>query len=419
MANSLSSTNLSLKKAFSFSALESIGSRVFDFITLWIVLNTLPKDDLAKFGLATASIFIFNLMFYAPETALFKYFKEWNKTDELSKHLSSFFQFSLCKVLIHYVAALGVLYFYGDSWYFYAIVFSLITQNIQFAEISRIFFRLSLRQNTVAKNEIITKIVLCVACIGLYYKSSIEMYFFIYFLWSFLTSLFWFFSVKKFKKMKIESFSDVKKRIIKSSVGFSLWSHVSGILTYFVYNGNLLFLEYYNASVDDLALYTVVNKVANLFFVIPMFFQSFVPVVLTSEKSDEKKFLKLLFVSAVLAGFQFLIFIMFGHYLGAFFGVAPEHLDSFYRLGTILSLGIMFLNLSRPLSTYLMIKYDALSVMKLVFLPTALLASILYFFGTRGYGLNGASVASSLAYLYMSISLVVIYIFYHKRVKND
>ncbi|MFQ2235980.1 lipopolysaccharide biosynthesis protein [Aeromonas dhakensis] len=419
MANPLSSTNLSLKKAFSFSALESIGSRFFDFIALWIVLNTLPQEDLAKFGLATASIFIFNLLFFAPETAMFKYFKEWQKNEELSQYLSSFFQFSLFKLLIHYLAACVTLYIYGDDWFFYAVIFSLITQNIQLAEISRIFFRLTLRQDTVAKYELITKITLCLCCIILFYTSSIEVYFLIYFIWSVLTSLFWFISVRKLEKLELVSLVSVKRRIVESSIGFSFWSHISGILTYYVYNGNILFLEYYNASIDELALYTVVNKVANLFFVIPMFFQSFVPVVLTSQEGNDKSFVKLLSVSAIFSCVQFLFFIFFGKYLASFFGVSSEQLDSFYQLGLILCSGVLFLNITRPLSTYLMIKYNAMSVMKFVFMPTAFLASILYSFGTKFYGLDGASVASSLAYLYMSISLVLIYVFYRKRVKND
>lgn len=182
---------------------------------------------------------------------------------------------------------------------------------------------------------------------------------------------------------------------------------------------SILYLNYFNATVSELALFTVVNKVANLFFVVPMFFQSFVPVVLASHGNSENKFNKLLGVSSALAGFQLIFFIFFGDYLGAFFGVNKESIEDFYRLGLILSLGILFLNLSRPLSTFLMVKYNAQKVMVFVFLPTTIFALVLYAFATKFYGVLGAASAASITYFFMSIALTVVYIFYKKRINND
>lgn len=418
MSSSVSSATIGLKKAFSFSAIESIGSRVFDFIALWIVLNTLPTHDLAKFGVATSSIFFFNLIFFAPETALFKYFKEWKENNKILEYLSSYYQFSCFKLGLHYVLAAITWAYVGDNWLFYAIIFSLITQNIQLAEISRIFLRLSLQQNRVAKYELISKVILCFSCGLLYLNPSITFYFSVYFLWSLSTALFWLISTNKDNVLKRVPLNLASKNILESSVGFSFWSHISGVLTYFVYNGNLLFLEYYNASVNDLALYTAVNKVANLFFVIPMFFQSFVPVVLSSEQGDENKFTKLLLVCSLLSICQFIFFLLFGRVLGQFFGVEELRVNDFYELGIILCSGILLLNLSRPLSTFLMIKHNPSSMMKLVFIPSAILAFILYAIITNSHGVKGAAIASSVTYLYMSVSLAVIFYLYRKRINN-
>ena len=90
MELSIPSKLTSLKKALGFSALESVGSRVFDFVTLWIVLNTLTSNDLALFGLATSALFFFNAIFVAPETALLRFQKNWAANDELSEYISSF-----------------------------------------------------------------------------------------------------------------------------------------------------------------------------------------------------------------------------------------------------------------------------------------------------------------------------------------
>lgn len=414
MSISLSSTRISLKKAFGFSAIESIGTRIFDFITLWIVLNTLSVDELAKFGVATSSIFIFNLIFFTPETALFKYYNQWKKNNIISDYLSSFYQFSYFKLVVHYIIAIIVWLYSGNNWLFFAIVFSIITQNIQLAEISRIYLRLSLQQNKVAKYELISKIFLCLSCTILYIWNSINIYFLIYFTWSIITSLIWLRIIKSNNDIRFISLKKVQENILTSAIGFSFWSHISGILTYFIYNGSLLFLEYYNTPNEDLALYTAINKVTNLFFVIPMFFQSFVPIVLSSEKENGNKFFKLMIACSLLSFIQFLFFFFFGKQLGSFFGVDKIRINDFYSLGIVLCLGILILNISRPISTFLMIKRNALNLMKFVFIPTAIIALVLYITITKKYGIEGAAIATSLSYFYMATSLVIT-LFLHQK----
>ncbi|EOX4279487.1 hypothetical protein ACPF34_002542 [Vibrio cholerae] len=419
MAVSISNKMLSLRTAFNYAAIESIGSRVFDFVTLWMVLNTLNSEDLAKFGLATSVIFFFNLVFFAPETALFRYFKEWNESNEVGGYLSSYYKFSFFKLAVHYISILLVfLYFQTDHWMIYAIIFSAITQHIQCAEISRIYLRLALKQNYVASFEIKSKAILCLLCVFLFYNSSVTLYFSIYFLWSFIIALLWLYKVNKSISLINNSIRRVKNDVIHSLVGFSMWSHITGVLTYFIYNSNLLFLNNYTSSIQEVALYTAVNKVANLFFVIPMFFQSFVPVVLANDNGNSNKFEKLLLVCGALSCFQFLFFLLFGKFLGGFFGVADDNINSFYDLGLILCFGVLLLNLTRPISTYLLIKASAKKVMGLVFIPSSIFALILYNIATYQFGSLGAAIASSIIYFYMALSLCIM--FYQKRVKlND
>ncbi|NOH45055.1 hypothetical protein F0259_14745 [Vibrio cyclitrophicus] len=417
MAVSVSNKVLSLRSAFSYSAIESIGSRVFDFFTLWIVLNTLNTEDLAKFGVVTSTIFFFNLIFFAPETALFRYYKEWKENNKLNDYLSSYFKFSLFKLLVHYVSILFVfLYLGAEHWLLYAIVFSAITQHIQCAEISRIYLRLSLQQNLVARFEIKSKLALCALCVFLFYKSSITIYFGIYFLWSFIISLFWLKKINNSCTLSNNSLYKVKEDVLHSLIRFSVWTHISGALIYFIYNSNLLFLNYYSSSIEEVAMYTAVNKVANLFFVIPMFFQSFVPVVLASEGDASTKFNKLILVCALLSVGQFVFFALFGHFLGTFFGVEEVNISSFYELGLILSFGVLLLNLTRPISTYLLITASPKNVMLFVYIPSSIFALILYNIATSKFASLGAATASAIIYFYMAISLCVM--FYNQKSKS-
>ncbi len=401
-----------LKSALGFSALESIGSRVFDFAILWIVLNTLPQTDIAKFGLATASLFFFNFVFFAPETALLRSQNEWKKKGELNDYLSSFIAFSALKLIIHIVLIIfAIITLDAAHWLVYAIIFSAITQQIQLAEIVRIYLRMRLQQQRVAKFELPSKIILCFACLSLLENGALSTYFGIYFTWSFIVSALWLNQLNNRLSLRYIGASASARHIWNASAGFSLWSHFSGILTFYMYNSNILYLGFFNAPTEDIAVYTTISKVANLFFVIPMFFQSFVPVILSNAgSSSEAKFRKLLASNAILSIAQFIFFIALGWWLAPAFGLKnTERTSDFYYIGLIINAGILALNLTRPLSTYLLLKTNPNKVMLHVFIPSAMIASILYATGSYYAGMIGCAIGSGVAYAFMAMMLLIMY----------
>jgi O-antigen/teichoic acid export membrane protein len=406
-----------LRSALGYSAIESIGSRVFDLAILWIVLNSLPEADIAKFGLATASIFFFNLIFFGPETALLRNQKGWDKCGELSAYLSAFISFSILKLCIHLVLIVCLFSTLdGSHWLVYAVVFSVITQQIQLSEISRIYMRMDLQQRFVARFELSSKFILASACLILFEAGSIETYFAIYYVWSLVVSVLW---IRLLSQQQGLQFTGVRTSIgliWKASIGFSFWTHISGVLTYYIYNVNILFLGAVGASTEDVSLYTVISKVANLFFVIPMFFQSFVPVILSnSGDSSEQKFRKLLLSNAGLSLGQFFFFVVLGLWIGPFFGLKDEtRVWDFYYLGLVISSGVLVLNLSRPLSTYLLIKTSPSKVMTQVFIPSAIVASMLYAIGSIYFGILGCAVGAALAYTFLGVMLGIKFIKYRK-----
>ncbi len=409
---------MNFKKILSYSALESIGSRVFDFAILWIVLNSFSVEDIANFGLATSAIFVFNLFLITPETSLLKFQKTWLAESALVEYVSAFVSFSLLKILLHYAAAF-FLYLHAKefNWFFYAVIFSAIVQQIQAAEIARIYMRMELKQKKVARFELVSKLFLLLACLTLFVDSSIELYFSVYMFWSLVVTMVWLLSLRKNVQFSLIYNKKACSLIWQAMMGFSFWTHISGVMTLYIYNGSLLFLGWLSAETEQIALYTVVNKVANLFFVIPMFLQSFVPIVLANAgASQSHKFNRLLFASGVLSVGQFIFFTLFGYWLGSFFGLENvEDINMFYQLGLIVSIGTMILNLSRPLSTYLLIKCSPRRVMCVVFIPAFIIASFLYPVCINYSGTFGAALASSSVYIIMGVFLLLYYFWFKKK----
>ena len=352
------------------------------------------------------------MIFFAPETALLRNQKEWTENGELPNYLSAFILFSVLKLALHFGLILIIISVYGlNHWLIYGIIFSVITQQIQLSEIVRIYMRMELQQRFVAIFELLSKLTLFLLCLMLFKLNSLGIYFIIYFIWSFVISLTWLIKLKKRIFLRLIGVKSAVNFILKASLGFSIWTHFSGILTYYIYNANLLFLDAFNAPTQDIALYTVISKISNLFFVIPMFFQSFVPVVLSNAGTNSNsKFKKLLISNAGLSFLQFIFFAAVGWWLAPFFGLKdPSKTLDFYYLGLIVSGGVLILNLSRPISTYLMIKTPPNKVMQFVFFPSAIIATGLYALGIFYAGLLGCAIGSALTYTFMAIMLVVLY----------
>lgn len=405
---------MNFRRTLSFSAIESIASRGFDLLILWVVFNSLSTEDVALFGVATASVFIFNFFLLTPETALLKYQKEWLGRSELTEYMSAFFSFSLLKSFLLYFLAISYYIINGEmNWFFYAVVFSLITQKIQMAEICRIYFRMELQQDRVALFEFISKAFLLFCICILFFYPSIKVYFLCYFLWGVMAAFFWLYRLRRFVFFSFSFTQNTFKKLKSAMLGYSLWTHITGVMTLFIYNANVLFLKWLDLPIEDVALFTVVNKVSNLFFVIPMFFQSFVPVLLANGgKGSRLAFNKILIISAAISIFQFLFFLIAGSYLGAIFGIEENELSQFYGVGLIMSAGIMVLNISRPLSTFLLVRVKAQRVMLGVFVPSFILALIIYPVSIYLDGINGAAYSALSIYMAMAILLIFGYFKY-------
>jgi cation transporter-like permease len=75
----------------------------------------------------------------------------------------------------------------------------------------------------------------------------------------------------------------------------------------------------------------------------------------------------------------------------------------------IINGGILALNLTRPLSTYLLMKSEPQTVMLRVFVPSAVVASVLYAVGSYLAGMLGCAIGSGVAYCFMALMLSIRY----------
>lgn len=409
---------MSLRTAFKYSIIESIFSRGFDLVTLWLVLSSLPNADISKFGLATASISFFNFAFFSPETSLLRLQKIWQEEETLSSYLSTFIIFSISKILIHLVMFLiAGLYFGFNHWSIYAIGFSAITQQIQNSEIARIYLRMDLQQKYVAKFEIISKFLLLGLCSALLFIPNLTLYFSIFFVWSVLASVYWITSLNKRVMLHVVNFSTFLNNLRKSAMGYATWTHIIGVLANFISNSSILFLAMFSVNDDLIALYTGALRINNLQMTLPMLLAAFVPVALANSGGEsERVFNKIVFANAAFSILQTVVFLAVASYLATLFGYREVERD-FYILCAIMSCGLLLLNLTRPLNQYSMINEFPARALFFVFVPSAIFAAGAFYLGVWLGGIQGLAWSVTTAYAFLSF-LQLIAFFRTKRNKT-
>ncbi|MCB0340014.1 MAG: hypothetical protein KDD53_10435, partial [Bdellovibrionales bacterium] len=155
-----------------------------------------------------------------------------------------------------------------------------------------------------------------------------------------------------------------------------------------------------------ISAYTLALKVSSFFFVLPMFIQFMGAVLLNHVERTQEAELhlsRILGLNAAISLLQFCFYLCFGTLLLRFFGDSNAYT---YTLGLVLNVGVLLLNLTRPVSSYLMVKAPLREVFLSAHVPTLTFALFAYPLCTYLYGSMGTAWASLLSYGLLGALLV-------------
>lgn len=398
-------------QALGYGALEQVALRALDFLTLWIVLHTLPEADLAAYGVATGMLFLFNVVLIAPESALLRDRMKWAASGELGAQLKAFLLFAELRILFLVVLAACAAWLEGPRGVlFYACVFSLIGQTIQLAEIARIDFRADLRQKTILATELPLKALLLALAALLFLAPGLINYLVIYLAWAVISALVWLRRFRHGQGVGINLEWRLLGRIRAVMGGFAFWQHLSWLVTCVVFNIDPWVLTWFAADTATVATYTLALKVAWMFFMAPVFLQTMTGILLLNSPSEAQRrriFRGMFQLNAGLSLAQFLIFAMAGEWIGRVFRGDDLNVELFLELGLILNLGGLALNLARPLIADLTLHGDVRRLLVAIHLPVLVVGIAGYLWLTPWLGAPGCALASALAYLVFALLLSV------------
>ena len=390
------------RTSFGYGMLDQIVARIFDFATLWVVLRKLPETDLAAYGVATAMLFVFNLILLTPEAALMRDKKSWTDQGILKDYLRGFLLFAELRIVsMASITAVTAIFAGWNSPYFFACLLALVSQFVQLAELTRLDFRVDLQQRQVFRAEILLKAFLLALVSVLFIYPGLRIYLCIFLGWSIFVALYWSYQLRRKHGVSFHFHWPSLRHTWNALWDFSFWQHLSGVVTYTIYNIDPWVFTWFATDTATVSTYTLALNLSALFFTLPMYLQYMVTIFLVNCETDDHKhrtFRKIFAFNAAFALGQLLLFVVAGEWIGWVF--RPESLADplFYELGLYLCLGVFVLNLTRPVIAELILHAPMKQLLLQVYTPALLCALGFYVVFTAYMGAKGCAIASAMAY---------------------
>jgi len=186
-------------------------------------------------------------------------------------------------------------------------------------------------------------------------------------------------------------------------VGFTVWSHLLGIMTDIIYRADLLILGWLGAPFRAIGNYNVALQMANFAKLLPQILQYNCSLGLShredSRQRDEMTFLFIKY-SFLLSLATLAVYGLFGRW--GIQLIAGSDVDHIYGLGFYMVGGLCVFNTFRPFISYGSVVHDIRECFLFAMVPSALVALICYSVMGYWWGVDGMAKANLVAGLAMS-----------------
>jgi O-antigen/teichoic acid export membrane protein len=336
---------------------------------------------------------------------------------DIARTLEDMSSISLIKLsfilILSGVLALFLYIIYADIDVFFAVGISFIVLGGQaFISPFLIYYGAKFNQKLITKISSFKNILRFICLAGLFIYKDIFYYFVIEVIINLFYSLFWVFLVRRYQKISFKNILLFRKtdwRYIKTIViQYSLWTHLTGVVTNFVYKSDTLFLSFFE-GLTVIGNYNIALNTSNMANVIPSILGYQNSIALSNTQSPQKienitnVFLNISFYLGILS---IMGFVCFGHFFLQLMTGHTEVTEIYlYLLFIVISL-IIIKTFSSPLVALINIKGDVRIFFKNVSVPL-FIVSIFSYLGSAylygAYGVAAANVFNAMVWLFLII----------------
>jgi len=394
------------------SGVEKLFIVGIQFLSSIILIRLLPRDDYGVIGIVVGYFVFINLINISLENIILRDHKKFD--ENLSDVMSSFFVFNIYKSLLFIVIAFILSFvlssYYDNSNFIYAIwslTFIMIASSITAP--FTIYFASKFNQKLVTKISIIRSLMAFILLFGLFISPTLYYIALKDFIVSIVFISIWIYLAYKKLDFKISFKKPDFNFLLKTFLTYSLWTHLSGSISNFIYKSDTLFLSFFIgfAVIGD---YNISLNSANIANILPMIigYQNSIALSNCNNEEEQSKVVKSFLVLSVLTSFITLFFYYFlGElYLKLITGQENNESIYFYMMCIVLSLTLIKSIGNNIDSTIRMLSNNQKYFFS-VFVPIFIFTIIIYFYSSYFYGAKGIAISNVIVAVLWIILLIL------------
>lgn len=406
--------NIDIIDSSFFYALNRISLRLFEVISLWILIKLLPATEIALIGISVGFIALLNILNISPERIIYKSYEEVQK--RLSDHVSSYMAFWFFKSAGMLLIALIVAAIYARSGYGgeMFLVMSGLTITYLFGNLQLLMqevFFVSLRQKSATYFNLASMAIFLLSMGLLVIYPSAELYVGLVLLKSALTALGFIALAGKEIGFALKVPSDAIALVKDALAEFAVLDHLIGAGIEIVSKSFLFVLGFFAAH-QVVGNYTIALSLVNFLIFGPMvlYRTSMLAITRVTTKDGLEKVLSAFTkYSVLLSLIQLGLFMIFLEHIVRFFAGTLER--DIWVYAALLGFGTSVFTAGYPVHAVAILKTDIRKYFLRVILPVTA-ASVL------GYVAASALLEPVLVGVIFVIAAVAINVLAYLHVKK-
>lgn len=406
-----------MKKQIFINILQSIIEKFSvigtQFLLSFFLVRMLDREDYGIIGVVAGYFVFVNIINISLESVMLRDHKTYEQN--LEKYFMNFFLFNLFKcgliILIAIIFSVYLTNIYNNTGFIYAIfsmTFILIADSLVAPLV--IYTTSKFNQKIVTKIAVLRSILNITLILGLVFSPTLQYNAIKDLIVSIIFIIVWFlYSRKILDYKKLFTRNNIDLGFIKENMfNYSLWTHLNGVVTNFIYKSDTFFLSFF-VSLQIIGDYNVALVSANVANILPMIFGYQNSVALSHAENREQAFnisntfirLSLYMGLITIGGF-----IILGHfYLKIITGQNDVNNIYWYMIFIVLGL-VIVKTIASPLNSFINIKGSVTSLFKAVLLPTLFFTIIVYLVSSYLFGALGIAISNVLVALFWLILII-------------
>ncbi len=385
------------------SSMVEKGLAIFSsFFTSLIIIRFLPRESYGHLGLVVGVFAFINFLNISLESVLLRDHKRFE--GKMERVMSSFLFFNIIKSVLLIVLTYSIGYYlqfkYNDHQVMYAFyIQTIILITDVLVSPWALYASCTFSQKVVAKMTFVRALANSLFTLGVILFPTLGFIVIKEFMVSVIYLTAWYFKgIPKLKKTIGESISFSKadfKMVLSTFKEYSLWTHLVGVVTNFIYRSDTFFLSLFT-GVKVIGDYNVALNSGNVANIIPSIlgYQNSVAVSHCDGEETQKMTSAFLRASIYLGiGTFFLFYIVGESYLELITGESDVNQIYFYLLCIVAGLMIVK-TVASPLVALINMKGDVKKLFFFVNLPVLIICAITYYFGAMLFGPVGVAWAN-------------------------